>query len=152
MKFISLLFVLLCSISAGAETKDFLGDFEVFPLSTSNIALVEGVWRGEMIDIRIEDSGHLFYQKPILWVEIMDHQKDESKKGIMYFSASVGKYKLYMHEADKSIPIELGIFEFSGSYASKLGMECKSGGTLMKIQFKIDSVLGEVLLTKESCS
>lgn len=152
-KIVTVLFLLAFSIPSFSEVYFPKGtDFAPFPLSTSNVALIEGVWRGESIDIKIDASDYLFRGRPILWVEIQDHKENTSRKGVIYYSEQDERYQLFAQDANEGIPISLEIFEFSSAYASEAGMSCKSGGTLLKIEFKISTVLGEVLLTKESCS
>lgn len=152
MKHFLLVIILFFSVSGFSQTYDFLGtDFAPFPLSTGNIALIEGVWRGETIDIKINDSGIRLSNKPMMWVEVSDYKAGETRKGFMYYSPSEDRYNLYMFVAKTIIPIDLEVFEFSSQYATDTGMACKSGGTLLKIEFSIASTLGEVLLTKESC-
>lgn len=153
MKALLFLFLLAFSIPSFSGVFFPLGtDFAPFPLSTGNVALIEGVWRGESIDVKIDDSGYSFRGKPVLWVEIKDHEQGDSRTGLMYYNIEDERYQLFTTSSRKSIPISLGIFEFSSSYATEAGMSCQSGGTLLKIEFKINSILGEVLLTKESCS
>ncbi len=151
--YILFLIVLFSTLTYSNPKYDFKNtDFAPFPLSAGSVSLIEGVWRGKMISIHIKDSGRVFNSKPLLKVEVMDHRFNKTKRGIMYYSQNPDQYKLYIYMAQKSIPIDLGIFVFSSSYASEFGMKCKSGGTLLKIEFEIDNVLEDVLLTKEKCS
>lgn len=156
MRNLLILIVLLLSFAANAKPPRTLhGDFEVFPLSTSNIVLIEGVWRGEEIDIGIRDSGYRLSNKPIMLVEIRDHKAGESKNGVMYYQSKTQQYSLYMYEEDfrtvALIPIEMGIKEFSGAYTTQSGQFCDSGMILLKIEFVIDQRAGEFVFTKESC-
>ncbi len=151
----NLLFVLTLAVSSFAHSETFnpFGtDFAPFPLSTGNVALIEGIWRGESIDIEIKDSGYAMDDKPILWVKIQDHESGDTRRGIMYYNESSERYQLSTLSSLSGIPISLGIFEFSSNYAAKAGLKCPLGGALLKIEFMVDTIMGEVFLTKESCS
>lgn len=138
---------------AVAEDFEFFGtDFAPFPLSTANVTLIEGVWRGDVLDIKIDSARFVLEEKPVFWIEMRDHEAEKTRHGMMYYNSSAGRYKIYMWLSRQSIPIEMGIFEFSSAYASEAGMTCKSGGSLLKLQFKVEEELGEILLMKESCS
>ncbi len=154
MKYFILPLVLLFStLTYSIIEHDFKNiDFAPFPLNTERISLFEGVWQGKIIDIHVKNSGHVFNRKPILRVKVINHYfKDIIKEGLMYYSSSLNQYKLYLFTAERSFPIELGVFVFSSSYASEFNLKCKSGGTLLKIEFKIDGVLEKFFAIKENC-
>lgn len=152
MKTFILFFTLLFSTLSYSAPYYFKGtDFAPFPLSTSNTSLILGVWRGEALGIKIEDSKLTHLDMPLLWIEFKDYQTGRTRKGMLYYSKLLKRYSLYMLEADKNISIEMGVFEFSSVDASQLGMKCKFGGVLMKIQFKIDNFLDEIRFIKETC-
>ena len=127
-----------------------MADFEIFPLSRSNVSLVEGVWRGESIDISIEDSGFLHEGRPVLWVKLSDYEADEQRRGVIYYSKAVSGYSLYLFATGERITIDMGIFEFTGSAAEQFGTKCKAGGSVLKLEFILKGISGEVLLTKET--
>lgn len=81
MKHLILLSLLLFSTFTYADDYGFKGtDFAPFPLSTGDVSLIEGVWRGDMIDIRIENSGSSFFNKPIYGLKSWTTRQIQLKK------------------------------------------------------------------------
>ncbi len=153
MKSILLLFVLLFStVTYSADQTIADTDFAPFPLDVIEaMAVIEGVWRGDVVDLKIQGADFSFGGRQFFWITMSNHEIEETRRGVMYYSKKAKRYQLYMIGTTKSIPINMGIFEFSSAYASEAGMACKSGGALLRLQFKIEQVFGEILLTKESC-
>lgn len=153
MKSIILLFVLLFStITYSAEQTIQDTDFAPFPLDVIEaMNVIEGVWRGEGIDLQIKGATFSWSGKPAFFVTMSDYERGKTQRGFMYYSSGSETYRLYVYRSRKSIPVDMGIFQFSGAYASDAGMTCKSGGALLRLKFEVEQSAGEILLTKESC-
>lgn len=155
MKKIILVLGLLFSIMVSAVPYQVSGDdFDVFPLNASNVSFLEGTWTGKSIVIEVRNLETYTNGKPYLWLQITN-KKDvkDVKFGVIYFNEPHQTYELYVFGLKKTIPIKIGIFEYSKLFASRKEMNCKSGGSILQVEFELsDMQTGRVQLQRELCA
>lgn len=154
MKKIILALGFIFSISATAY--EISGDdFAPFPLNVSNASFLEGAWVGKSIVIEIRSLDMYADDKPYLWVQITNKENPgkSTKFGVIHFDEVHQTYELYMFGLKKSIPIKIGIFEYTKLFASRKEMNCKSGGSVMQVEFELDDMsTSKIQLQRELCA
>lgn len=155
MKTVILLFCIFFSTISFAESdiRYSSDDFNIFPLTTSNSGLIEGVWTGKAVVIEVQNMDFTQEDKPYMWVTIYNTLTDEQKFALLYFNEDHENYELYVFGLGISVPLEIMIFKYTGRVASERKMRCKKGGYVMKLSFSLaggDSQAVE--LQRETCS
>jgi len=155
MKTLIFLFCILCSLASFADStiRYASEDFDLFPLTTSNAQLIEGIWIGESVVIKIEEMNHTFDNRLYMWVEIASKNTVEEKSALLYYNTEHDTYELYVFDSGISVPLEIMIFKYSSKIASERRMKCSNGGYVMKLGFSLDENESQtVQLQRETCS
>lgn len=156
MKKLIFLFCILFSLNSFAYSniRYTSEDFDLFPLTTSNSQLIEGVWTGKSISIKIDEMNVTMDDKVYMWVTITNLKTGDVKSAILYYHREHGGYEIFVFGPDISIPLEIMIFKYSDRVAFERKMKCRQGGYVMRLMFNLGD--GEesqaVQLQRETCS